>query len=819
MRTHALGALATRLLVAGMAFCSFDADAADEDNGITQLKDVAITGSRLPASEAKGALDVHVYDRERIERSGRSTVTDFLATLPEVSLNSVESTNISTTVRLRGARDGSALILINGRRTESVTGSAGSVGYFDLNTIPMSMVERIEVLPTGSSAVYGGDALAGVVNIILRQGFSGFEANAGYKWADQTDESLFYAGAGTRSSDFAASMMVSYVNRSSLEGKDRAITASQDLRPLGGPNLGLVQLGAPATVFSVSGNLPGLSSNFASVPHGSTGVGLTPADFVATQGTQNTGSFTQYQSSIAASHRAGFYGNASWWLPNGVELFGELLATDYTLSYHFTPPFFSLTSVPASNPFNPFGTTVRVSGLVIGTESMFTSSQTDTFVRPLVGARGSVGKWQWEATAQYSRDWGERHTYGAANSAALTAALSSSDPSTALNPFVDGPMGSTSLLAGIYGTPAILTFRGHAKIANAFARGPLLQLPAGTLDAVVGTEYEKSGLMFNMDSRREVKSMFTELRAPLLSGGSARQLLAVQAGARYDDYSDFGSRTTWQAGLELRPADSVLVRGTHATAYKPPTLYNLHFPSTTVSTIVRDPQNGNQAVSGVLVTTGGNANLDPTTGDSSTLGIVWSPPQVRGLNMSLTAWRLLIDNGINQPSPQFIVNNESLYPDRVVRAPAPPGSVGQLQSVDSTFVNFGTMHERGIDAEVDWRLRTPAGEVTPAIAATYMTHFDGASTPGAPSVDRLSRANSDTIFAPRWKGIASVAWNAPQGFNAWLAGRYIGHYIDYTPPHELGNIWYFDASLSFDVEKALGLSKGALAGLTQQSEI
>jgi iron complex outermembrane receptor protein len=773
----------------------------------TRLADVVITGSRLPAVEAQGAIDVRIYDRERIERSGRATVTEFLATLPEVSLNSVESTDISTTVRLRGARSGSALVLINGRRTQSVSGSAGQAGYFDLNTIPASMVERIEVLPTASSAVYGGDALAGVVNIILRQGFTGFEASAGYKWADQTDESLFYVGGGWKTGDLAASVMLSYSNRGSLEGKDRAITGSQDLRPLGGPNLGINQLGAPANVFAVSGNLPGLTSSFAAVPHGSTGIGLTPADFVATQGTQNLGSFTQYQSSIFGLHRAGFYADATWSLANNVEVFAELLATDHTLKYHFTPPFLSLAKVPASNPFNPFGTTVQVSGLVIGTESMFWSSQSDTFVRPLLGARGKLGNWQWEATAQESRDFGERFTYNAANPAALTAALSSSDPNTALNPFVDGPMGSPSLLASIYGTPAVTTFKGDAKIANAFARGALLQLPAGTLDALFGAEYEKSHLVFRMDGRREAKAAFTEMRAPLIRGQGVQQLLAVQAGARYDDYSDFGSKTTWQGAVELRPADSLLVRGGHATAFKPPTLYQLNLPVAPSSALVKDPQHGNASVI-VPSLFGGNQHLDPTTGDSSTLGIVWSPPQARGLNISLTAWRLKIDNAINVPSPQFLVDHEAQYPERVVRGPA-----GDIALIDTTFINFGTMHQRGIDGQVEWRLRTPAGDVTPAVAATYMTKFDGASTPGAPSVDRLSRANTDTIFAPRWKGIASVAWSAPNGFEAWLAGRYIGRYVDYTPPHELGNIWYTDVYLALDVERALGLPKRSLAGL------
>ena len=115
---------------------------------------------------------MRVYDRERIERSGASTLAEFLATIPEASLNSLESTFGATTIRLRGAREGSTLILINGRRTQAVTGGAALIGFFDLSTIPASMVERIDVLPTGSSAIYGGEALAGVVNIVLRSSFT-----------------------------------------------------------------------------------------------------------------------------------------------------------------------------------------------------------------------------------------------------------------------------------------------------------------------------------------------------------------------------------------------------------------------------------------------------------------------------------------------------------------------------------------------------------------------------------------------------------------------------------------------------------------------
>ena len=156
------------LALAGLALVGAPLRAADVDNDAQakrapteQLEKIVVVGSRLPAAEAQTAQDVHIYERERIEQSGQSTVAEFLATLPEVSLAAPENATGATPVRLRGAIFGSALVLINGRRVQAVTGGAAVFGFFDVNTIPLSLVERIEILPTGSSAIYGGDALAG----------------------------------------------------------------------------------------------------------------------------------------------------------------------------------------------------------------------------------------------------------------------------------------------------------------------------------------------------------------------------------------------------------------------------------------------------------------------------------------------------------------------------------------------------------------------------------------------------------------------------------------------------------------------------------
>jgi iron complex outermembrane receptor protein len=792
------------------------AEAGSETQFASETEQVVITGSRLPAAQTQSSQDVHIYELPRIEQSGQSNVTDFLNSLPEVSLNSVDSTFVGTTVRLRGAPAGSALVLINGRRVESVTGGVAPFGFFDLNTIPLALVQRIEVLPTGSSAIYGGDALAGVVNIVLRSDFNGFEADGGYKFADDTDEKILSLGGGYKADAFAASIMATFSDQSALLGKDREITSNPDLRRFGGPNLGSQILGVPATVSSLSGNLPGLNASMAAVPVGSTGIGLTPASFAATAGKQNTGSFTRYQSTIPEEHKAGLFASASYRFMPSFELFTEFLQTAYKMNFLSAPPFVQLASLPASNPFNPFGATVRISGVVQGAESLSRFSYNEDFIRPLVGARGDLGDWSYELTVQTSRDRGERITYGATVTPALNAALASSNPATALNPFVDGPWASTALLDSIYSGVTPTSTKSHSNIVDGFARGPLFDLPGGPLDAVIGGEYEASGLSRGFLANRTVKSGFAELRAPLGAvdddRGGRRELVTLDSAVRYDDYSDFGSETTWQAGLEFRPLESLLLRGTHATAYKPPTLNNIGQTPLTNPIAVMDPLLGNQLVV-VPITQGGNQHLEPTTGTTTTAGFVWSPQSMQGFNLSLTDWHLRIENAISLPQAQFIVNNANLFPGRVTRAAAPAGQVGQITAIDGTFINFGLMRESGVDVAADWTFATDIGQFTPAIAATYMTEYKGASTPGAPIINRLSRANNDGNWAPRLKGTASIAW-APEGpFKLWFAGRYVGRYTDYTPPRQLGDIWYFDATLEVDLVRALNVNPAPVNGI------
>ena len=282
-----------------------------------------------------------------------------------------------------------------------------------------------------------------------------------------------------------------------------------------------------------------------------------------------------------------------------------------------------------------------------------------------------------------------------------------------------------------------------------------------------------------------------------------REILALEGAARYDDYSDFGTENTWQLGVVFRPHEAVLLRATRGTAFKPPTLYNLGAPITTNAVPVTDPRRNSETVV-IQSISGGNAQLDPTTSESSAIGVVWSPERAADLELSFTAWTLRIDRAINLPDAQYIINNEDLYPGRVVRAPS-SGGIGPIVSADRTYINFGSIDQQGYDVSAAWSVQTVAGELTPAIAATYMTEFEGASAPGGANIDRLSRANSDGIFAPRTKATASVGWRPTAALKVSMAGRYVGRYYDYTPTRRLGDIWYLDGA----VEIALGANAGA----------
>jgi iron complex outermembrane receptor protein len=792
------------------------------------LEEIVVTGTRIPTSAKEGAQEVRVFTREQIDQSGQLTVSDFLNTLPNVSVAIGESstqTNFGgTTVQLRGLPIGTTLVLINGRRVED-SGSQPNTPFFDLNNVPLSAVERIEVATDGSSAIYGSDAIAGVVNIILKQAFDGFEINAKYGTASDFNTWDTDAAFGKRWERGSVAIIASYLTRGELTNWDRSITASNDYTAFGGPNNNL-PVCSPGNVFSVDGvtPLPGLgTATYAAVPAGFNGK-PSIEEFKGTAGTLKECPLLNGVSLIPATHRGGILVEGAYELTPSIELFTELMYSHvHQFSYtqyqgFFGQPGFQTFTVSASNPYNPFGTTVGISEAL--TSLQREGSITDTeFFRPLVGARGSfLGEWKWELSGWQSRDTTDAsYPLLIANNVAIQDALNSSNPATALNPFVAGPPGSQSMLQSFF-SDGLVKYSARMDAVTGFARGPVFQLPAGSIQLVVGAEYDRDTLSANYvnlgpyepaipqtEFHRDSYALFTEARLPIVANQTTPangDVLALTLAGRLDHYSDFGSKTTPQLGLEWRPVHGLLMRATYAAAFKAPSLFDLYTArQQTGQTPITDPTTGQTYE--VTLIGGGNQNLLPETGKSRSVGFVYSDAVIPNLQLSITYWNLTEDNHTASLSPQTIVDNANLFPGRVVRAPS--CSTGQscpITEVDGTFLNFGAFEVAGIDYQLTYSHGTRFGTWTANASASEVFHYYAALVPGAPAMDGNSVAQDSGNWTPRWKGTLGFGWKLANYVASW-DGRYVGRYQDYDSMRIIGNFWVFDANIRYGIGQTL----------------
>lgn len=783
---------------------------------------VEITGSRLKRIDSEGPMPVNSYRKEDINNSGQPSISKFLGTLNEVSVGSGEGAHSSSagqgTVQLRGLPLGSTAVLLNGRKLQAVGSSFAS--YFNLSLIPTGAIERIDVVPVGSSAIYGGDALAGVVNIILKKDLDGFALDTrlgGGKGFG--DGSVSFAG-GKRGDDGSVMLLGSYSKATPLNMSERAFFLDTDYRRFGGTDARTTNC-APGTVSSAStSNLPGLNATTAGIPGG--GPPLTTASFLATAGQRNlcsdamngNGNALVHGSETLGLHAAGEHRLGKAWT-----VFGEFTAAKDHVETHFAGMKLNNVLVPASNPYNPFGVPVRVTS-TLGLDNGATGAARPTrYTRTLGGVKGELpGEWDLEATVSSSRDRGEQRSFNVnVNAAARTAALASTNPATALNPFTGGRAASDDVLRSIWGD-LVRQSEGRKDLLTSFVRGPVSALPAGPLYAVLGAElardhYESQTVGSpRIEGSRSARAVYGELRAPLArresASGRGGELAALTVAARSDHYAEVGSASTYQAGLEVRPAKAWLLRASAATSFKPPTLDNALVPEAALpaqSYALVDPLRNNEAITTGEVVRTANPSLQPERGKAFTLGANWEPEA--GTRLGATAWRIRADRMIVLLLPQVVLANESQLPGIVVREPTVNGVAGRLVRLTFAESNLGYLATSGVDLEAHRSWRSPAGTWTLGASATRVTQYDVKLTPTSAVDSRLGRRYLD-YWAPKWKG--RVFGNfAGQGWNLGLSGRYVGSYQDAgTSQRKMGNSVIFDLSGRIDLKK-LGATLGS----------
>ncbi|MEQ4576426.1 MAG: TonB-dependent receptor, partial [Gammaproteobacteria bacterium] len=687
---------------------------AQDSAGGKTLATVTVTGSNIKRSDSEGPNPVQVIERQQLERSGKQTVADALRS---ISANTGNATNETTNngwasgsagIGLRGLSQKNTLVLLNGRRLANYGFPANGLGdtFVNLNALPLAAVERIEVLKDGASAVYGSDAVAGVVNIITRQDFQGAELGVSGGTSDEggldTQRARFVGGIGDLERD-GYNVLFSFdaYNRDRLDQDQRSLTRSgiYSDRP-GGRWNGWSAKGARYLINGAS--VPMLDAN-GHCPEGTVLTASAPIDGLA----GDTCAFNQapYTTLIPSTKRYQAYANGTFRLGDDVEAFGEALYSRIKgVSIFGSSPYFTLEGgrfaldadtglaepvsnlLPASSPYNPYGVAVPIEYTFfdLGQSLKINYSQSYRF---LGGLRGRGERWDWEVAAFTARsDEDERVAAGFANRWALADALAGGsydlfDPAATPRSVIDAINLSTL-------RPARSSLSGvDAKIS-----GSLFELPAGRVGFAAGAEWRREELVSRnpwqidaglqirpaiaeVDGDRKVSALYAEFNVPLLPS------LELQLAGRGDHYSDFGNAFSPKASLRWQPFDALLVRAAASRGFRAPSLSE-NSASTNISygTVVdpHDPDVPGSRQSPTFFTVG-NTDLDPERTRSYNFGIVLSP--WADTSLSVDWYKIELDNLIGTGNTTTIVQGND--PNDVIR-----DTRGKLVAVYNRYQNL-----------------------------------------------------------------------------------------------------------------------------------
>lgn len=795
------------------------ADAAVEKSEMVgePLDRVVVTGSRIARSSKSIPGSFTLFDKESIERSGESSVRDIVAQSSQAGMTPSAASAFlgAAPVQLRGLSTGTTLVLIDGRR---VTPSGVTGVSFDLGSIPLSAVERIEVLADGASAIYGADAVGGIINVILKRSGKGLTLDGRYGVAEGGvgQERRLSANYGFSSGGLRGSLTADYFKTDGIRFGERDRTSDLDYRRFGFTDRRQPYT-SQGTVYSRDGsNLPGLTSSRAIIPTTASGK-PSISDFVATAGQESRGSEYYQQTYLQPPvERFGAVADLTYDLGGGLMAFANVLASRQNGEYLSTLPFVSTTViVPKGNPYNPFGVDVGVNKLLLGVGADL-NKPSDTFTRVLGGMRGKLGNGlRWELAANYSRDDNRVHEENYYDTARIQAALNNPDPAATLNLFTTGPVASAAVLQSLL--PAIdKRYRASAFSTDAQLSGSILDLPGGPLSFAVGAEARREKLDIaspfdNTRGSRNVASGYFELRAPVL------EKLALSGAGRYDHYSDFGSTFNPKIGYEWAPVEGLLFSGTWGSSFRAPPLSYINSVPFTIPVSATDPTRGGAVVT-VPATVGGGANLKAEKADSYTLGARFTPIDAdnRHLDVGLSAWWVKQDDRAVSANYQILVDHPDLFPNRVIRAPQTAedialGRPGALQSIHAGYLNFGKSRTNGIDVQLNYRDKSGPVRWSLSGNVTRVLKYEAELAPGAIE-DRLGAFSFDG-FAPRWRGslAGSIGYGA---FELSPTIRYVGSYQDRRgAPYTLASTTFVDLQLAYQDKAATGFLKGVRAAI------
>lgn len=794
----------------------------------------------LPAPSAAG----YALDRQAIKRTGATTIMGLLNILPQQPFLRPDGfrSNGAQYAELRGLGPDTTLVLINGHPALASAGSF-NVNAFDLNQVPLSAVERIEVQLDSISVRHGANAIGGIINIVLRDDIPDPSVELRYGAAAGGGEQRQAAiSAGYKRDDVKMSLVLDYRDVSPLLGTQRDLWSNQDYRRFGSSDLRST-ISSPGNVFPApSGNsivpsipfIVAIGAPFGAIPEHTAGPVTEASEFRPFD--LNRESLLQYSPIVAEDRRASAVASAQFNVTSSLVAAGDLVVVDRRVLYTLLPPLLGAALVPQTNPYNRLGQDVIVAGLLPGADPS-EASLDSLLVRGAGSLRGKVKDWQWELAAMRSEEDAESRLPAVLlDQTRLTLALNDPDPNRTLNLLSPRPAASPEVIASVLGPPTINTYATDGTQLTGVVSGGLFAVPAGEVALTLGTQWRKETVQFDSllgGFAREVAGGFAELELPLFGKEAQRsgvRELTVTVAGRFDRYSDFGEIFSPQYGLVWRPFQQVAIRATYGHSFRAPSMYDLYLPHHLDDLQIVDPRRGELYF--IKQVSGGTPGLEATRGESFAAGIEFTPTALDPLKLSATYWHVLMNERVTALTSGFAVAHESQVGDRVLRAEPTADDVaaglpGRVLQIDTTRMNFGRLATSGVDLGASYAFDAAANHFSADVKATWIDEYEALDLPGLPAEDRVNVANGLGTIA-KWRAIASLDWRRGAA-NATTYVRYIPSYDDTKGAVRNGRTvaaqTFLDLQFSLDIGKLLRdsallhgveLTAGALNALDQQ---
>ena len=725
----------------------FSAFAVVAQESTDSVEEVIVTGSYIKGSATDGASPVEIIGRDTIEDLGATSVADITR---NISVNSGSENNAdsftqgstqgTSNINLRGLGLSSTLVLVDGRRQTVAAGTAndGSV-FVDTNAIPVIALERVEVLKEGAAAVYGSDAVAGVVNYILRRDFSGLEFNLSQQKTDLGDSTDDRVGViwGKESGDTNIVVAYSQLDRSPIAGENLTDYSQLAISSLGNSFLSLA---ANNTV--ASGPYAGTYGNFESIPDSNCvatkGI-LVPA---APSGTRCFFYYGDRFNLVNDEDHTSMYSSVKTTLANGVNFELDIMQTDISVNDNPQSPSYPALSylgrpVMPGKAGSPFSAPILWLGRALG--SAFPSPDAP---REYENSRVSLGL---NGTLSNGFDWDVHYTVSEQDSYVFQPDTSTSRFDAAVNG-TGGASGTESwnLFDPSANSAALIAYISSGEERNTVADLSVIDvLFTGTtknnVDIATGFQWKKEG--FEITRNDESKAVFDadgnivqQSDLIFLGGGLENKdsrdskAMFVEASKDMSDklqlkgalrFENLESDQTWNPKFSMRYAmsDDLILRGSYSTSFREASISQLSSSLVALEGLqdfnVDGTRNGGTAF--VRVAVANNPSLVPETSDNMNFGAIWTPNDQTSITVDY--WDIAYENIITKESAQ----------GKIIANPADPDIKrlsGNLVGVTTSYINAAKVDASGLDIEATYSFDTEFGQASVGINTARMLNYE-----------------------------------------------------------------------------------------------